>query len=148
MTKNYQHAEAFCLMKYRSDDGTEEEWIWNSRDGVTPFVISLRSGKYARHVDWQMDSHLPDYVPPIGSRIFVDLTEERARFYALRHARRFFQEYVGEKYDPRDQYESPEVMAEELLQDYLSRQLFGRSDPDPDLIEVTQEVQDALRLSS
>jgi len=44
---SYRHAGAFCLMTYRADDGTEEEQVWNSRDGVTPFVITLRSGKAA-----------------------------------------------------------------------------------------------------
>lgn len=78
----YNHSEAFCLMKYRSDDGTEEEIIWNSRDGVTPFVISLRSGKPATHVDWKNDRCVPDYEPKTGERIFVDLTYERA----LEHA--------------------------------------------------------------
>ena len=79
---DYQHAEAFCLMTYRSDDGIEEETIWNSRDGVTPFVISLRSGKQATHVDWHRDRRVPEYQPPPGSRIFVDLTPERARVLA------------------------------------------------------------------
>ncbi len=82
----YRHAAAFCLMTYRADDGTEEEQIWNSRDGVTPYVIRLRSGKTAAHVDWRNDRRMPDYEPPAGSRIFVDLTEERARAHARKYA--------------------------------------------------------------
>jgi len=72
------HAEAFCLMRYEADDGSEDEIIWNSRDGVTPFVITLRSGKTARHVDWQNDRYAPDHIPQPGDRIFVDLTPDRA----------------------------------------------------------------------
>lgn len=68
-------------MKYRSTDG-EEEIIWNSRDGVTPYNITLRSGKQAMHVDWHLDRCIPDYVPPSGSRIFIDLTADKARQYA------------------------------------------------------------------
>jgi len=75
---DYQHAEAFCLMTYRSDDGTEEERIWNSRDGVTPFVIPLRSGKTAQHADWHADARVVEYAPKPGERVFVDLTMERA----------------------------------------------------------------------
>jgi hypothetical protein len=82
---DHKHIEAFCLMKYRSDDGTEEEIIWNSRDGVTPFVITLRSGKSATHVDWQSDVYAPDYVPKSGDRIFIDLTMEKALEYAERN---------------------------------------------------------------
>jgi hypothetical protein len=75
----YEHAEAFCLMKYRSDDGTDEEIVWNGRDGVTPFFLTLRSGKTAKHVDWHLDQRMPeDYKPLPGMRMFVDLTPERA----------------------------------------------------------------------
>lgn len=75
---DHAHGEAFRLMHYRSDDGTEDEWIWNSRDGVTPFVITLRSGKEAKHINWQDDPYVPDYVPQPGERIFVDLAPASA----------------------------------------------------------------------
>jgi len=71
-------------MEYRSDDGTESEVVWNARDGVTPFVITLRSGKPATHVNWRSDVYAPDHHPAIGDRIFTDLTPERARFLAER----------------------------------------------------------------
>lgn len=85
----YNHAEAFCLMKYRSDDGTEEETLWNSRDGVTPFVITLKSGKTAKHIDWQLDVCVPDHKPQPGDRVFIDLTEDRALEYARRNLKRW-----------------------------------------------------------
>lgn len=74
----HAHREAFCHMLYRADDGSEEEWIWNSRDGVTPFVVTLRSGKPARHVEWNRDRYDPEHVPQPGERIFVDLVPEKA----------------------------------------------------------------------
>jgi len=76
------HAEAFCLMKYSTKDGSEAEWIWNSRDGVTPFIIRSRSGKEMTHVDWHLDRYLPNYKPAPGERIFVDLTLPKAIAYA------------------------------------------------------------------
>lgn len=76
-------------MLYRSDDGTEEEWLWNSRDGVTPFVISLRSGKTASHVEWHRDWRDTDYVPKPGDRIFIDLTPEKAIEYAKRNRKKY-----------------------------------------------------------
>jgi hypothetical protein len=86
----YRHAEAYCLMTYVADDGSEQETVWNSRDGVTPFVITLRSGKTATHVNWHADRRVPDHVPEPGSRMFVDLTPERARETAEATARYWF----------------------------------------------------------
>lgn len=39
MASRHLHKEAFCLMLYRGVESGEEEWLWNSRDGVTPFII-------------------------------------------------------------------------------------------------------------
>jgi hypothetical protein len=68
------HREAYCLMKYRTDDGSEEEMLWNSRDGVTPFTLNSKSGKRMSHVEWNSDRFDPNFDPPPGSRIFVDAT--------------------------------------------------------------------------
>lgn len=75
---DHNHREAFCLMKYKDTDGNVE-YIWNSRDGVTPFGVVSFHGKGAMHVEWNHDEYLPDYDPPIGSRIFVDMTREQLR---------------------------------------------------------------------
>lgn len=89
MTKTYQHQEAYCLMLYRAENG-EEELIWNSRDGVTPFFITLRSGESAKHVEWHNDLRTPeDFVPIPGSRMFVDMTPERAKTVAEAWFERF-----------------------------------------------------------
>lgn len=70
-------------MKYASKDGACIEWLWNSRDGVTPFCIMSRDRKHEMtHVDWQFDIRIPHYVPLVGERIFVDMTYEAARSYA------------------------------------------------------------------
>lgn len=80
--RRYQHAEAYCLLTYQAVDGSgDREVVFNSRDGVTPFVISLRDGREARHV-MALAVRRPDFVPPPGSRIFVDLTADRARALA------------------------------------------------------------------
>lgn len=74
--KKYLHGEAFCLMKYQTDDGTETETLWNSRDGVTPFILVSRTGKNMSHTDWHGDKCVPDFKPPSGMRVFVDATRE------------------------------------------------------------------------
>lgn len=77
-----KHAEAFRLMKYASKDGSEVEWIWNSRDGVTPFIVHSRSGTEIHHVDWHLDFRLPNYNPLPGERIFVNMTDGMADLLA------------------------------------------------------------------
>lgn len=83
-SRKHNHVEAFCLMTYADKEG-KEEVIWNSRDGVTPFVLYARSGKgEMQHVRWHEDQYAPYHVPDIGSRIFVSMTWEKAKEYAER----------------------------------------------------------------
>lgn len=65
-----RHYEAFCLMKYVNKATGEVEWLWNSRDGVTPLLIGFRSD--VMHDDWHEDAFVPNFVPPVGMRIFID----------------------------------------------------------------------------
>ena len=76
MPDGYAHGEAFMHMKYRTDDGRVVEEVWNSRDGVTPFVISIE-GRQATHIDWQRDRRDPLYIPSVGERIFITLCRKR-----------------------------------------------------------------------
>lgn len=85
------HPEAFCLMRYTSDDGTEEEVVWNSRDGVTPFVISLRSGKQATHVAWTQDITCSEEMArALKVRWFIDHTADTAQVAAAAYVDRFW----------------------------------------------------------
>lgn len=114
-------------MKYQTDDCSEYEIIWNSRDGVTPFTIALRSGKFATHVDWNQDRCVPDYIPQVGERIFVDLTPERAEEIARNNL-----ETWSSNPDFKDYGPLPTL--EELLKAYMRPGA-------PDLIEVTSETK-------
>lgn len=78
-----QFGEAYMLMKYVSEDGTAIEWLWNSRDGVSPFGIDTRSGTGSlSHADWGEDAFVPNFIPPVGMRIFMTLTMEKALILA------------------------------------------------------------------
>jgi hypothetical protein len=46
-----QHKEAFALMLYRGEKPGRVETMWNTRDGVTPFIIS--SADRARRAGWR-----------------------------------------------------------------------------------------------
>jgi len=89
----YKHNEAFCLMQYRDEVTGEIEILWNSRDGVTPFVIESRAGNEATHVNWRQDQRRPDYVPTPGMRIFVDASPRHA------HIRSSARAYVEKYWD-------------------------------------------------
>jgi len=131
----YRHAEAFAHMRYRADDGSEELSVWNSRDGVTPFVISLPSGKGATHVDWHLDRYDPTHVPAVGDWIVVDLTPERAREAAGRNAQRFWDDPT---LPARQSFGSVEDLAETLAAGYLEPR------GGPDLVQVTEELRAQL----
>lgn len=78
----HAHVEAFCVMTYRCERCGQRERIWNSRDGVTPFLVDCRACKGpAQHIDWLRDEYRRDYVPQIGERIFRDGTPDEARAF-------------------------------------------------------------------
>ncbi len=136
----YQCGDAFRLMRYdgRAADGTEiQEWIWNSRDGVTPFVVHAKNGKTKlQHRVWSLDRCLPNHVPALGDRVFVNMTPERARPIAEARV-----EQVSVRM-PEFKPQSPEERVE-LVNDLIVS-LVGDGD-EPDIIEVIIEVdQDFL----
>lgn len=74
----YDHAEAFCLMLYQCNDCRKLEFLYNTRDGVTPFGIICKhcGGFDALHVAWGADVCIPNWTPPPGTlRLFKDSKE-------------------------------------------------------------------------
>lgn len=70
--KKHKYEEAFKLMRYEGTDG-EAEVIWNSRDGITPLLVSsVTTGKVLAHLGRYKDVYDPDFKPNIGTRIFMD----------------------------------------------------------------------------
>lgn len=92
----HNYPEAFCLMKYAHISGyppQEEEIIWNSRDGVTPFMIPNRDrSKTLTHIHWNQDLYSPNHVPQIGERIFVDATPELVKNDAIAYVEEYWRE--------------------------------------------------------
>ena|ERR1041385_231833 len=87
----YRHREAFCLMQYRDRVTGEIELLWNSRDGVTPFIIDSRQGNEAEHINWRQDRCVPDFVPKPGMRIFVDASPKHGHIRSA--ARAYVEKY-------------------------------------------------------
>lgn len=113
----HQHPEAFCLMEYRADDGTETEVIWNSRDGVTPFVVALPSGKAATHVNWSHDVRVwRTMADALGVRRFIDHTEETARAGAARYVDQFWEH---PQYPMSSRYETKDAAIDAVVADWI-----------------------------
>ena len=87
----YNHPEAFCLMQYQDQVTKEIEILWNSRDGVTPFIIDSRAGNEAQHINWRQDRCCPGFVPKSGMRIFVDASPKHA--HIQESARSYVEQY-------------------------------------------------------
>lgn len=130
---SYQAAEAFCLMRYRDTVTGEVELIWNSRDGVTPFIVHSRRENESQHVDWRSDRRVPFHVPQVGDRIFVDLTEEQARPLAEAYVEKHWD---GADYPMSEAYPSKEQAVEFFVTSWVS-EWGGHA---PHLIEVSFAV--------
>ncbi len=126
------HAEAYCLMNYASKDGNYREQLWNSRDGVTPFVIHGEGEVEMQHTDWQMDVCVPFFVPPVGLRVFIDLTEAATRAYTERRVERDWDhgEYpMSRRFATKD----------EAIRDLVAARM--AQEGQPDIVVVTTELQ-------
>ena len=67
-------------MQYKCEGCKTTELLWNSRDGVAPFVIKCPTcGSESTHIDFGSDLFSKDYIPLNDSRVFVDLTLEKYR---------------------------------------------------------------------
>lgn len=111
----YVHGEAFCHMLYVSDDGRQSEWLWNSRDGVTPFVISSATGKKMSHNNWGEDRFDPDYKPVEGDRIFVDCTKELIEGKAWERARNYWDDAL---YPLNKRFKTPDEAARRFIEEW------------------------------
>jgi hypothetical protein len=126
----HNHKEAFCRMKYASNDGQYVEWLWNSRDGVTPFCLRTRDGQAEMtHVEWRRDQYMPSYCPSVGERIFVDLTKEAAHEYAIKRAAYLWE---NNTHGIRGRYPSQEAVTEMFLSETWQEGA-------PNVVEVTPE---------
>ena len=101
----YKHSEAFCTMRYECETCGFSEVLWNSRDGVTPFVMECPiCGGTMIHVDGDLDQCLPDYLPKPNQRVFVDSTPQ---IYEVLVRARIQRQWNDESYPMKDRFETP-----------------------------------------
>lgn len=119
MNFHFQHNEAFCLMQYDADDATESEVIWNSRDGVTPFIITLRSGKPATHARWGEDARITENMArALGVRWFVTATRENLHDGAVEYVEKYWDH---PEYPMHPRWATKEEAVENLLDMWLEQ---------------------------
>jgi hypothetical protein len=88
-------AEAYMIMTYECKECKIKERIWNSRDGVTPFLVGCKvCDGIMKHIDWDKDGFDPDYQPKDDDRVFVDLTMQRALEKASRQVEKMWNDPV------------------------------------------------------
>lgn len=114
-----RHAEAFAIMHYRCEGCGKIEMLWNSRDGVTPFMVASQccDKQLAQHL---MLKDVKTHLPPLGvNRVFIDLTEAKA----VEYAKRRFKDLVDNDYYGQDHLcDMTEIKAVQNALDELTRQ--------------------------
>ncbi len=107
----YEHPTAFCHVEYVGCESGEREYFWNSRDAPPPFEIPLTETGEPSKPSGSI-AYDPDYVPCIGERVIVDMTD--TRLMQLLHGRLDFVLREGG------------AEAERIQREYASREDFVR----------------------
>lgn len=84
----HQYGEAFKLMLYQGQDSQRIVDIWNSRNGVTPFMVHIDGEKY-QHVHFHLDRRAREHRLRPGDYFFRDITEDEAARLAARRVDHF-----------------------------------------------------------
>lgn len=145
-----RNAEAYNLMLYASDDGSVIETLWNSRDGVTPFIVGSRvsstvkpgvtlhtspSPVTMKHVLWGGDARAPFHIPNIGDRIFVDITAARSEELAREFIAKFWDGSPADGIPPMSEsFKTRQAGIDSIAQSSCAPGT-------PDIVEVTAEMQ-------
>lgn len=148
-TKKHAHAEAFMLMTYYGRNGYNEIRlvIWNSRDGVTPFITYCKEyGIELKHINWQNDLYMPDYKPKKGDLIWVSHTKETATASADESYKlhsEMLEKFRNQKVD-REEYnlsilEEMVSNKQEYIDSAVHEMLFAHGEPQPHLLLVEED---------
>ena len=137
LAPKYAHGEAFCIMTYQSKDGRTQKIFWNSRDGVTPFIVFLDDVEL-QHIEWGRDYADPMHWTKLkpGDRIFVDLTLEAATEQRVHYVDKHWDH---PEYPMRGRFNSKEEAVEILAGADMERP------GEPDVVQLTAEHIEAWK---
>jgi len=96
----YNHAEAFAVMLYEGQVTKRIVTIWNSRDGVTPFLVDI-DGELFQHIMWKADRCAPDHKLAPGELFFRDTSPEDAKQAATQVVDKCWPELKGARREKR-----------------------------------------------
>lgn len=133
MTKTkegYNYGEAFHLMQYKDDVTGEIEWVWNSRDGVTPFSMTSPAGNPAAHAHWESDKFAPNHTPAVGDRIWADMSKEGFQKLLEEKVERYWKH---PDYPMSTMFETKEEALEQMMKTEWEKGM-------PYLVVVTEEM--------
>jgi len=120
MSEKYNHKEAFCLMSYKCEKCHDVEILWNSRDGVTPFIIGCtKCNGSMKHILWVFDKCVPNYRPEKGMRIFKSHTLESYKKGAKEYAQNLWDKNI---HGARERYKSAEELYKVVSNDFQEGQ--------------------------
>lgn len=113
----FLHKEAYCMMEYHCEKCHTSEFLWNSRDGVTPFIIGCKKcGGEMRHINWGGDKRMVDHVPKKGERIFITLPKEVNDIYNRKRIEMYWE---GKNYPMKERFATKEEAFKALSGDTL-----------------------------
>lgn len=107
----YQHREGFCLMLYQGKESQRVVDIWNSRDGVTPFMCWFEGEEY-RHIAFQFDRCVPNHRPRPGDYFWRNMTYDEALVMATQRVDR-----MSPELSPREREDVIEDVARDIFHD-------------------------------
>jgi hypothetical protein len=102
-------------MQYQCEKCKTLEVVWNSRDGVTPYIIKCRrcNGEMS-HVRWDQDDCFPTYVPYPDERVFVNTPKDVARLYAKMRIKLFTERRLA---SPPEDEEAQKELEDSIMED-------------------------------
>ena len=117
-------------MWYRCGDCGHAERIWNSRDGVTPFMMSCPSCGQPKlqHGEWESDECLPDHTLRIGQRFWRDGTSDEAVAAMKRRIEILKDEYPTTAEDQEELIEAARSGKDEFKPGWPYLDITGRGD--------------------
>ncbi len=114
---NVTHGEAFQLMLYRPSKGSGPDcWLWNSRDGVTPFGMTLGNIDYTH----AMNAYRPVYCGSLP---------DEAEFVWVDYDRTAWSEMLARRWDRLAASDDPVYGGVAFLKQFPNAQSFSSIEP-------------------
>lgn len=133
----YNYKEAFCLMYYENAETKMGFVVWNSRDGVSPFIV-FEDGKEYQHTHWHLDrpalnpAYIQLHILKPGQRVFRDVRETEAKEWAVQR----LQQAKGTKFEVEEGSDRWNELIASLTEDFVGEGL----NKQPHMVKVNADL--------